>query len=107
LFCLFHTSKATIDSINKNRNILINLFKNTISIKNLEINRLINRDFNREYDIDEKDLEKLMRDYIMNKKSPGKELKTIINTSVNYIEREIKRSLGMPLKEGKKSLIGS
>jgi hypothetical protein len=107
LFCLFHTSKTTVTAINKNRNILLNLFKNAITTKNCEINRLINRDFNRDYDIYDKELEKLMKEYIMNKKIPGRELRAVLKTSLNYIDKDIKRQLGMPVQEGKKSILGS
>lgn len=85
----------------------MSLFKNSIILKNREINRLINRDFNRDYDIDDRDLERLMKEYISNKKIPGKDLRNIINTSLNYIDKEIKKPLGMTIQEEKKSLFGS
>ncbi len=107
LFSLFHTSRTTINAISRNRNILQNLFKNAITTKNNEIRKLINRDFNRDYDIDDKELEKLMKEYIMNKKVPGKELRGVLNSSFNYIDKDIKRQLGMPMQEGKKSIFGS
>lgn len=48
-----------------------------------------------------------MKEYILNKKIPGKELTTVVKNSTYYLEKDIKKPLGMPVNEERKSIFGS
>lgn len=108
-FYNFYYSSKSIHSVFKKEDLHINILKYTIELKNLEIKNLKSIDWIREYEISESEVERLVREYIQNNKVPGCELKGMLFQALSYIDREIKKPLGVKDQEKterKKSLLG-
>lgn len=56
---------------------------------------LQNKSLRQEYDIDSPKLEKLMKEYLKDKKSPGQELHELLAKAVAFMNSEIKVTLGI------------
>jgi chromosome segregation ATPase len=106
---LYYSSRS-LHSVFKKEDLHINILKYTIELKNLEIKNLKSIDWIREYEISESEVERLVREYIQNNKVPGSELKGMLVKALSYIDREIKKPLGVvpesEKNERKSSLLG-
>ena len=107
LLILINASKNIDHIIRNDKRIIFPLIRTVVDSKNEIINKLNERDFNKEYEISDKELERLMKDYVLYKKTPGKDLIINISKCSSYLEKEIKKPLGLPYQEDKrKSIIG-
>jgi hypothetical protein len=109
-FLLMNTSKSLRNTFRSDIDGIISQLKKEIVIKNLKIKKLTERDFNLEYEVTDKDLERLLREYILLKKLPGRELRIISTSALSYLNNEIKKSLGekhITEQPKKKSIFGS
>jgi hypothetical protein len=89
-FC--HSSKIITSTLNKTE-LSAQMLKYSIWYKNVLLNS--NKDFTKEYEITEYEIERLLRDYIQNEKVPGLDLKNQLVKALSYIEKEIKTPLGL------------
>jgi heme oxygenase len=107
-FLLMNSSKVLRQRLRNDAENLWDNLKREIRIKNLEIKRLNEKDFNIEYEVYEKEIERLLKEYILMKKLPGRELKMNILSALSFINKEIKKPMGIPTPEEtkKKTLLG-
>jgi hypothetical protein len=88
--------------LNDTTSLMVN-FKKAINFKNLEIKQLNEKDFNIEYEIFEKEIERLLKEYILMKRLPGKDLRVNVANAVGFINKEIKKHLDIPVPNGNRS----
>jgi hypothetical protein len=91
-FNLSHSSKKITNILNRTE-LTTQMLKYSIWYKNILLNS--NKDFAKEYEISEFEIERLLRDYIQNEKIPGIDLKNQLLKALSYIEKEIKTPLGL------------
>jgi hypothetical protein len=98
-FCFMNADKIIREKLNKNLIYKEKLFKQCIEEKSQMIKILNDTNFNKEYDVTESEIEKIMKEYIQNRKVPGIELKDIIAKSLNFIEKDVKKPLNIQTNE--------
>jgi hypothetical protein len=104
---LYYSSKSILSVFTK-ESLHTSILKYTIEMKNLEIRSIKSVDWIKEYEISEGEVERLVREYIQNNRVPGCELKGMLVKALAYIDKEIKKPLGVvqiPEKTGRKSSI--
>jgi hypothetical protein len=98
-----NTSNGIRKNLTVDTNRLFDNFRKEIELKNLEIKRLNEKDFNIEYEVFEKEIERLFKEYILMKKLPGKDLKAGIVSAMGFINKDIKKHLGIPTPDDNKT----
>jgi len=94
-YFMFSRTDRKIKNILDSKEAVINQLKNTIKNKNAYISELLNFDWKKEYEINDNEIERLIKEYIQINKIPGIEIRNILIKALNYIKNDIKGSMGI------------
>jgi hypothetical protein len=94
-YIIFSKTDRKIKNILHLKDAIINQLKTSIINKNAYISDLLNFDWNKEYEINDNEIERLIKEYIQINKIPGIEIRNILIKALNYLKNDIKGSIGI------------
>jgi hypothetical protein len=90
-------NKAIYTGVVSDIDILDKYYKNLLHAKNIKIQELSKFDVGKFYNIssDNSEIEKLLREYVIGKKVPGKDLRSSVIKALGFLNKDVKGPLGM------------